>query len=552
MTGGYSIGLVRAALVLSAVAAATLSGMPAAHAQGAGKELSNRAKANDKNNNGVIDRDEAGGPLKDNFDEMDCDKSGTLDGAEIRGFFTGEGCPKAAEAPAAPSETPAPAPAAAATTLPPLSDRAKANDKNNNGVIDRDEAGGPLKDNFDDMDCDKSGTLDGGEIRAFFTGEGCPKAAAATPAPDPAAAGAKPATAANPNARAVRVDAVISEPLSQTYPVLGRLVALRAGDVAARINGAVVEMNAEVGNRVKKGDVIAALAPERLVAERDKYNAALANRRAMVGTAKAEYSKKVQELKRMQDLRSSSAFSRARYEDLERDVEARRATVAERDSQIREAQAELDGAEIDLYNAAIRAPYDGIISERHTEVGAYVAVGMRVVTMINDTDIEVEAEVPSDRLGGLTRDAVVRFKLDDGSLHHATVRSVVPLENARTRTRPVRFSPQFGAVSSRFAVNQTVTVLVPVGNIREVMTVHKDAIVYRGGERSVSVVRRGRAFPRKITIGEAVGGRYVVLDGLKAGEEVVTHGNETLPPGTAVEILTDASPRASAAPKAAN
>ena len=60
-------------------------------------------------------------------------------------------------------------------TVPPLSERGKAADKNNNGVIDRDEAGGPLKANFDDMDCNKSGTLDGGEIRGFFSGEECPK-----------------------------------------------------------------------------------------------------------------------------------------------------------------------------------------------------------------------------------------------------------------------------------------------------------------------------------------------------------------------------------------
>jgi hypothetical protein len=58
--------------------------------------LSPRAKARDKNNNGLIERTEAGGPLKDNFDTMDCDKNGGLDGREIRGFFTGAGCPNRA------------------------------------------------------------------------------------------------------------------------------------------------------------------------------------------------------------------------------------------------------------------------------------------------------------------------------------------------------------------------------------------------------------------------------------------------------------------------
>lgn len=557
MTVRVVSGPFRAALFLSAVAFVAFAEMPPALSQAApGKELSDRGKASDKNKNGVIDRDEAGGPLKSNFEMMDCDKSNTLDGAEIRGFFTGEECPAVAAAPA-------PQPAAATATAgmaktapPPLSDRAKANDKNNNGVIDRDEAGGPLKSNFEIMDCNKSGTLDGGEIRGFFTGEECPKVAAAAPATqtkakpaaNPAAAksgkpGAGPAAAGRgPRARSVRVDAVITEPQSQTAPVIGRLVARQTGEVAARINGAVVELKVDVGDRVKKGDVIATIALERLTAERDKYAAALSTRRAMVTTAQAEYSKTAQELKRTANLRKSAAFSRARYEDLQNDLDTREATVVERRSQLMEAQAELDQAAIDLYNARIRAPYGGVVSEKHTEIGAYLNVGTPVVSLINDTDIEVEAEVPSNRVTGLQKGAIIRFTLDDGTDHRATVRSVIPRENPRTRTRLVRFVPRFGDTVKPFAVNQTVTVLVPVGKIRQVVTVHKDAIVYRGPDRVVSIVRRGSAFPRKVELGPAVGGRFVVLKGLKTGDQVVTHGNETLPPGTKVNVLKGPAP----------
>ena len=557
MSGTYSAGLFRAGLLSFSVALGVAFIVPAAYAQGT--ELSGRGKAADKNKNGVIDRDEAGGPLKSNFEEMDCNKSGTLDGAEIRGFFTGVECP----APAA--SAPVAAPVMAKKAPPPLSDRGKAADKNKNGVIDRDEAGGPLKSNFAEMDCDKSGTLDGGEIKGFFTGVECPKPVAAAPAAAPKAAapkaaagapgpGGKPAAAqkaggkksGGPPPKAVRVDAVIVEPKSQTYPVIGRLVAQRTGAVAARINGAVVEMNANVGDRVNKGDIIAVLAIERLTAQRDKYAAALETRRAMVQTAQAEASKTAQELRRMSNLKKSSAFSRARYEDLQRDVDARQATLIERRSQQKEAEAELDQVAIDLYNGRIRAPYSGVVSEKHTEIGSYVNVGNPVVTLISDTEIEVEAEVPSDRIAGLSPGTIVRFRLDDGTDHRATVRSIIPRENARTRTRPVRFTPKFGEKSSRFAINQSVTVLVPIGKIQQVVTVHKDAIVHRGPNRVVSIVRNGKAFPRQVTLGVAVGNRYIVEKGLKAGDQVVTHGNETLPPGAAVRILSGASPSANA------
>jgi RND family efflux transporter MFP subunit len=552
MCYGIAGRVARAGVVAAALTLLALPAAPPSSAQG--KELSDRAKQNDRNGNGVIDRDEAGGPLKDNFDAMDCDRSGTLDGAEIRSFFTGEGCPAAPAASASPAAPSPAAPAAAQTakkSLPPLSDRAKQSDRNGNGVIDRDEAGGPLKDNFDAMDCDKSGTLDGGEIRGFFTGEGCPAAPAAATKPAAPAAAAKPSAPAaaakpaaapgNAAARPVRAEQVISEPLSQTYPVIGRLVAIRAGDVAARINGAVEEFKVAVGTRVKKDQVIAELADDRLAADRDKYAAALKTRQAMLKNAQAELQKKSQELKRMASLKDSSAFSRAKFEDLERDLEVRKASIVERESAIREAEAELKRADIDLYNAKIRAPYDGAISETHTEVGAYVAVGQRVVSMISDRDIEIEAEVPTDRVAGLAPGTTVRFRLDDGTEHLAEVRSVVPQENVRTRTRPVRFAPRFGDTSKPLAANQSVTVNVPVGKGREVVTVHKDAIVYRGQETVVYFVRNNRAFSRKVTLGEAVGNRFIVVSGLQPGETVVTHGNETLPPGTEVRILEGAT-----------
>ena len=501
-----------------------------------GTALSDRARERDANGNGVIDRSEAGGPIAANFDEMDCDRSGTLDGAEIRGFFTGRECPKAAAAPA-----PAPAPAAAA---PPLGGRAKERDANGNGVIDRDEAGGPLAANFDEIDCNRSGTLDGAEIRGFFTGKECPKAAARAapaaggPAQSAGRSGAAPRSGGRPP-RPVRVDEVIVESQSQTHPVLGRLVARRAGVVAALVNGGVRKMDVKVGDRVRRGDVIAVLQNPSLAAHRDRFAAALATRRSMVRTAEAELAKKKREFERIRGLRKSSSFSRARFEDLESDVRTRRAMLEERRSLEREAQADLRRIEIELAHTEIRAPYDGTVIERHAELGAYVGVGARVVTLVNDREIEVEAEVPSDRIAALKAGARMRLQLDDGTWLRGAVRAVIPNENPRTRTRPVRIVPEFADASARLAVNQSVTVMVPIGEIREVVTVHKDAIVHRGDNRAVYVARRGKAFPRQVALGDAVGNRFIVLSGLEAGDRVITYGNEALPPGAAVQIIAN-------------
>ena len=499
--------------VLGCVVCAFLAPLGPASAQDTA--LSDRAKGLDANANGVIDRDEARGPLAANFDAMDCNKSGSLDGAEIRWFFRDGGCPKKAQTASAPPKPRNPK---------ALSPRAAASDANENGVLERDEAGGPLAANFDKIDTDKSGTLDGAEIRAFFTGG----------SRGTRSAGRR--SGGRPPARVV-LDAVVTEPVSQTFPVIGRLVARQSGVIASQIAGALIELRVNVGDRVDKDQIIAVISKDRLASERDRYAAAVGRFKGMVATAQAEYAKKRRELRRLERLKKSAAFSRARFEDLERDVQSRRGSVAERQAQLKEAEAQLRRAEIDLRDTEIRAPFPGVVSEKHTDVGTYLRVADRIVTVINDRDIEIETEVPSDRLQGVKIGRKVNFRLDDGTRHQASVRAIVPQENLRTRTRPIRFTPDFNGISKELAVNQSLTVDIPLTAADNVVTVHKDAIVRSGTKSFVYVVKGNVARRKEVSLGDAVGARFVVLGGVKAGEKVVVRGNETLGRGGLVQVV---------------
>jgi RND family efflux transporter MFP subunit len=475
------------------------------------RPLSPIAQNLDANGNGVLERSEARGPADANFDTIDKDKSGTLDGDELFIFFQGGG---AAASPAAATGNPAPAEKRA------LSPQAKGLDANNNGVLERSEARGPVVANFDTIDKDKSGTLDGDELFAFFRG-GSNRSGGAGSGP--------PAN--------VVVDAVIEEPMSQTVPVLGRIVVREFGPVAARIGGPVNEMRVDVGDRVVRGAVVAVLDRERLTLERDRYEALVKQESAKLAGARADLEKRSLVLKRLEGIRKSAAFSQARYQDAIQDVVKQRGKVAESQAELAQAETQLKRANIDLLDSEIRAPYPGVVSAKHTEVGAYLNVGSPVVTLINDLDIEIEVDVPGNRLGGLTPGSSVRLTLDDRSEHKAAVRAIIPDENPRTRTRPVRFVPKFGDLAKPLATNQSVTVHVPIGIPRTVTTVSKDAIVQRGGNTLVFVVRDGNGQPQPVKLGESVGNRFVVTSGVKAGDRVVVRGNENLRPGQRLRII---------------
>lgn len=403
----------------------------------------------------------------------------------------------------------------------PLSPIAQNLDANGNGVLERSEARGPVGANFDTIDKDKSGTLDGDELFEFFQG-GSARGGASN------GGGGPPAN--------VVIDAVIEEPLSQTVPVLGRIIATEFGPVAARISGPVNEMRVDVGDRVERGAVLAVLDRERLSLERDRYQSLVKQQSAKLASVRADLEKRTLELKRLEGIRKSAAFSQARYDDAIQDLAKQRGEVAETQAELSQAEAQLKRAAIDLQDGEVRAPYPGVVSAKHAEVGAYLNIGSPVVTLINDRDIEVEADIPSNRLAGLSRGTAVRLTLDDRSEHTATVRAIIPDENPRTRTRPVRFVPEFADLAKPLATNQTVTVHIPIGEARTVTTVSKDAIVRRGGEAIVFVVRDGTGQPQPVTLGDSVGGRFVVLSGVKAGDQVVVRGNENLRPGQRLRI----------------
>lgn len=344
------------------------------------------------------------------------------------------------------------------------------------------------------------------------------------------------ASVAQQDASPVRVDAVRSEPLNQTVPVVGRLVARQAGSVAAQISGPILEFRVEVGDRISAGDVIAVLDGASMGAERDMAAADLTIAQAEVSTKQAEVALARQELQRLERLQSSAAFSQARFEDARQEVVIAEAAAREAEASVSSARARLRLADINLEDTEILAPYDGVISQRLSEAGSYARDGDALVRMIADQTLEVEADVPSSRLLGLTSGAAVEVVLDDGTLIGATVRAVIPDENPLTRTRAVRFIPRLGDISTPLANEQSVTVMVPIGAPRLIVSVHKDAIIQRADGAMVFVVSDGQAQSRPIILGEAVGNRYEVLKGLIEGEKTVVRGNERLRPGASVRI----------------
>ncbi len=358
------------------------------------------------------------------------------------------------------------------------------------------------------------------------------------------AALAAPATAwaQNGGPAGVHVDQVREVPLDQTTPVIGRLVATRAGVVAARVDAPVASFVVEVGDRVRRDDPIALLDDAVLTARRDQARAAIDEARANLSTRRERLRLAQQGLARLERLKGSAAFSQARFEDQRQEVAIARAEVASARAAVGRAQADFELARIEAERTEVRAPYAGVVVRRMVEAGAYVRTGDPLVRLVSDAALEVEADVPASRLAGLEPGLEVRVDLNGGPSIRAEVRAILPQENPQTRTRTVRFVPDFGPDTARLASGQSVTVRVPIGEARQVLSVHKDAVIRREGQAVIFVAQDGEAQVRAVQLGAEVGARFEVIDGVEPGALAVVRGNERLRPGDQLDIVNRRGP----------
>jgi len=354
-----------------------------------------------------------------------------------------------------------------------------------------------------------------------------------------------PAMAQKPPVPTLIGDAVREETASETAEVVGRFIALRSGPIAARIAGAVDEVLVSVGDRVKEGQPLVRLALDRLVAEKDRRQALVNLAAARIRSANASLRLAQQSAARLAKLRNSAAFSEALLSDKQREAERAAAQVKEAEADFARARAELKLADVDLAYADVRAPYAGVVAERHVDVGGFVALGAPVVTLVGDEALEVEVEAPTDRMEGVVPNAMatVRYR---GVTAPVPVRAVLPRETGVSRTRTVRFGPAPPDLASVAIANASVTVSIPVVAARTVLTLHKDAVLRRPNGGALVVVAKPsdddpevfQVEHRPVELGSAVGSRFIVLGGVRAGERVVIRGNESLRPGQTFKLAS--------------
>ena len=224
-------------------------------------------------------------------------------------------------------------------------------------------------------------------------------------------------------------------------------------------------------------------------------------------------------------------------------IAQREAGLTGRDYQRRLAEAalarlDLEMAQVraDIQAAKITASADGQIVYLHPARRGYLREGDVLIRTRAPDDYEVEAEIPLEYLSLVERSEKIDAADFTGRGIALTARVVLPVQNVRTGTQTVRFGVTGPLPASLQAENAPVTLKVPTTSPAPVVTVPKDAVIPISGGHVVFIAADGVALQRRVKLGNAAGDAFIVLDGLKPGELVVTRGNEGLVDGRKIKI----------------
>jgi len=315
----------------------------------------------------------------------------------------------------------------------------------------------------------------------------------------------------------------------------GYVVARRKAAVASKGTGRLIYLGVEEGDWVKKGQVIARLEDEDVLA-------ALRRARADLQAAQAELNDARESLNRQRELRKKDFVAQAEYDA----AEARYKRVL---ATIEAAKFAVAEAEVAVENTRIIAPFDGTVLRKNADIGEIVAPlagatssRAAVVTIADMSSLEVDADVSEANITRVQPDQLCEIRLDayPDRPYLGYVSKIVPTADRAKATVMVKI--RFKDYDKRVLPEMSAKVsFLPQGtadpaNMRPVLTVPASAVTMREGRPVVYQVSEERAVEIPVGTGRQLGDWLEIKSGLKEGERVIAKVDDRIHAGSKVMV----------------
>lgn len=343
----------------------------------------------------------------------------------------------------------------------------------------------------------------------------------------------KPATPETLHGMALFTTATTQIPDFMT--AVGTVRAVETAQISAQMMGNVISVNVHEGDAVTQGQVLATIDPAQAQAGLERAQAGLSAAQHEFAAAQTDRSLTESTLKRYDTLYQRKSVSPQEYDE----VKARYEGAVARSEAAQAGEAQAQAAVAQAQNAygytRVRAPFNGIVTERRVDPGALAAAGMPLFTIEGIGRYRLEATVDEASLRFVHMGAAIPVSVDAYPDHHLTgkVVQVVPSADPSTRTFLVKIElPPDAMLRSGLFGRANFS-----RGERDALVIPHSAVVDRGALKGVYVVGADQvASLRYVTLGGPVGDQLEVLSGLSAKEAVVLSPGDREIGGKRVEV----------------
>jgi len=315
----------------------------------------------------------------------------------------------------------------------------------------------------------------------------------------------------------VAIQAAAMSPVDDTTEYVATLKSLRSTTVQPQIDGQVTQIHVKSGDRVAQGAPLMQIDPRRQQAAVSSQEAELAAREAAVAFAR-------QQAQRTSELYAAGAISKQEQEQAVTALQTAEANL-------KALQAQVQQQVVQLRYYTVSAPTAGVIGDVPVRVGNQVTPQTVLTTVDENTTLELYVNVPIERAPELKNGLAIQILGSDGTeqIASSVVNFISP--HVDDQTQSVLVKGQVRNPDGRLRASQYVRARL-VWATRQGLVVPVTAVVRINGQFFVFVAEGSAgkltAKQRSIKVGPIVGQNYVVLDGIKAGERVVTSGAQKL------------------------
>ncbi len=329
--------------------------------------------------------------------------------------------------------------------------------------------------------------------------------------------------------RPVRTVTISANETSDGITLTGRVQAQAEINQSFRLDGQLIELTVDIGDRVKPGQLIARL-------DSQNEQSGLQTARAQVVAAQVQLVDARNNFNRMRDLVVDDAVARAAYDHAE-------AVLKTAEAQVQGAQSQLSLAQNRLDFTTLEADAGGVVTARGAEVGEVVSAGRMIVQIAQAGSRDAVFDVPAQLKYGANRNAPIEVWLtsDPKIKAKARVRDVAPRADPVTGTFQARIQLLNPPESMRLGV--TVTGRMQTGTVTGI-EIPASALLRDNNKPAVWVVDPAAKTVsiRHIETSASTSGSIRVSSGLSAGDIVVTAGVQALRPNQKVRLLEATTP----------